>query len=221
MTHRVRIWDLPTRLFHWALLFCVVSLFVTVYRGDIEWHARMGYAVLTLLLFRLIWGFVGGHWSRFRSFLYAPSSVVTYLKGRAPFAHGVGHNPLGAGSVFAMLAVLLAQVATGLFSDDEIAFTGPLNRFIATSKALALTWYHKQVGQWLIVALVALHVAAILYYTFRKKDSLVGPMLVGDKTLEEAAPASRDDWASRGMALVVFGACAGFVWWLVGLGSSS
>ena len=90
-----------------------------------DWHARLGYAVLALLLFRLVWGFVGGRWSRFASFLYAPRSVLAYLRGQPHPDHLVGHNPLGAGSVFAMLAVLLAQVATGLVSDDEIAFTGP------------------------------------------------------------------------------------------------
>lgn len=220
MSHRVRVWDLPTRLFHWALVACVVGLVVTGKVGGaaITWHARLGYAVLALLLFRIVWGLVGGRWSRFASFLYGPSSVIAYIRGKAHPDHLVGHNPLGAGSVFAMLAVLLAQVATGLVSDDEISFTGPLNRFVASAKGLAATWYHKQIGQWLLIGLVVLHVGAVVYYLWKKNDNLVRPMVVGDKELAQPAPASRDDAASRAGAAVVLGVCAGLVTWIVKLG---
>lgn len=218
MASRIRVWDLPTRLFHWALVLCVIGLVATGYKGAMDWHARLGYAVLTLLLFRIVWGVVGGHWSRFATFFYSPGSVVAYLRGNAHPDHLVGHNPLGAGSVFAMLLVLLAQVGTGLVGDDEIAFTGPLNRFVATSKGLAATWYHKQVGQWLLVGLVVLHIAAVAYYVLRKGNNLVRPMLSGDKEVAHEARSSRDDMASRSGALVVLLACAGAVWWLVSLG---
>lgn len=155
MANKIRVWDLPTRVFHWALVACVLGLVVTGKVGGawIDWHARLGYAVLALLLFRLVWGLVGGRWSRFASFIYAPSSVINYLKGRAHPDHLIGHNPLGAGSVFAMLLVLLAQVGSGLVSDDEISFTGPLNRFVSSANGLLATWYHKQVGQWLMIGL--------------------------------------------------------------------
>lgn len=221
MAYRVRVWDLPTRLFHWLLVACVVGLVATGYAGGaaMQWHARLGYAVLTLLLFRITWGFVGGHWSKFRSFLYSPSSVVAYLRGRSHPDHLVGHNPLGAGSVFAMLLVLLAQVATGLVGDDEIAFTGPLNRFVATSKGLAATWYHKQVGQWLVVGLVLLHLAAIAWYVLRKRQTLVRPMVAGDKELAAPAQSSRDDLVSRLAAAGVLAACAALVGWIVSLGN--
>lgn len=221
MPYRVRVWDLPTRVFHWLLVACVVLLVITGYVGGdaMQWHARLGYTVLTLLLFRLAWGFVGGHWSRFRSFLYAPSSVLAYLGGRTHPDHLVGHNPLGAGSVFAMLLLLLAQVGTGLVSDDEIAFTGPLNRFVKNSTALAATWYHKEIGQWLLVALVVLHVAAIVYYLVKKRENLVRAMVVGDKNVPSEAKSSRDDLATRVIALVLVAACAGLVAWLVSLGA--
>lgn len=221
MAYRIRVWDLPTRLFHWLLVACVVLQAVTGYAGGgaTEWHARIGYAVLALLLFRLVWGFVGGHWSRFRSFLYRPRSVLDYLRGRPHPDHLVGHNPLGAGSVLAMLLVLLLQVGTGLVSDDEIAFTGPLNRFVSDSTGLAATWYHRHVGQWLLVALVVLHVAAIAYYRLRKRDDLLKPMVVGDKEVAHAAAASRDDAVSRIAALVVLAAAAAVVTWLVRLGT--
>ena len=216
MASTVRVWDLPTRLFHWGLVACVVGLAVTAYsESGLEWHARLGYTVLALLLFRIVWGFVGGRWSRFASFLYAPSSIVAYLRGRPHPDHLVGHNPLGAGSVFAMLVFLVAQVGTGLVSDDESSFTGPLNRLVSTSQGLAATWYHKRVGQWILLALVVLHVLAVLYYLLRRREDLVGPMIAGDKVVSTQAPPSRDDIASRTVALGVFALCAGFVWWLV------
>ena len=216
MASKVRVWDLPTRLFHWALVVCVVGLAVTAYSETaLDWHVRLGYSVLALLLFRVVWGFIGGRWSRFASFLYSPSSVVAYLRGRPHPDHLVGHNPLGAGSVLAMLAFLLAHVGTGLVSDDESSFQGPLNRFVSSSKALAATWYHKQVGQWVLLALVLLHVAAVLYYVLKKRQALVGAMVVGDKHVAAPVQPSRDDVASRTVALGVFALCAGFVWWLV------
>jgi cytochrome b len=215
---RVRVWDLPTRVFHWALVLCVVGLVATGYKGAMDWHGRIGYAVLALLLFRIVWGLVGGHWSRFATFFYSPASVVAYLRGNSHPDHLVGHNPLGAGSVFAMLLVLLAQVATGLIGDDESAFTGPLNKFVATSKGLAATWYHKRVGQWLLIGLVVLHIGAVLYYLVKKKNNLVRPMLSGDKDIAHATRPSRDDAASRVAALVILLACVGAVWWLVSLG---
>lgn len=220
MAFRVRVWDLPTRLFHWLLAACVVSLVVTAYVGGgaIEWHARLGYAALALIVFRIVWGFVGGHWSRFKTFVYAPSSVLAYLRGNAHPDHLIGHNPLGAASVFAMLLVLLAQVGTGLVSDDEIAFQGPLNRFVSSSKGLAATWYHKQIGQWLVIGLVVLHIAAVLYYLFRKRNNLVRPMVVGDKEVAAPAASSRDDAVSRLGAAAVFGVVAALVTWLVSLG---
>jgi cytochrome b len=219
MAFRVRVWDLPTRLFHWALVGCVVALVITGYMGKMELHGQLGLSVMALLLFRLVWGFVGGEWSRFSRFIYAPASVLAYLRGQPRHPdHLVGHNPLGAGSVFAMLAVLLAQVATGLVGDDEISFTGPLNRFVESSKGLAATWYHKRIGQWLLLALVVLHIGAVLYYLLRKKDNLIGPMVGGDKLVAHAAPESRDTAGTRVLALAVLAVCAAAVAWLVSLG---
>ncbi|MBI2772389.1 MAG: cytochrome b/b6 domain-containing protein [Burkholderiales bacterium] len=223
MANKIRVWDLPTRLFHWALVACIIGLVISGYRGGaaMDWHARIGYAVLTLLLFRIVWGFVGGRWSRFASFIYSPASVLNYLRGKPHPDHLIGHNPLGAGSVFAMLAFLLAQVATGLVGDDEISFTGPLNRFVSSAQGLAATWYHKRIGQWVLAALVVLHIGAILFYLFRKNDNLIRPMLKGDKELADAAASSRDDAASRLAALVVLALCAALVTWLVKLGAAA
>jgi len=217
MATTVRVWDLPTRIFHWTLAACVAGALATAWAPGswIEWHAKLGYAVLALLAFRLLWGVVGGRWSRFASFLYSPASTLAYLRGRRHPDHLVGHNPLGALSVFAMLAVLLVQVGTGLVSDDEIAFTGPLNRYVDGGKALAATWYHKAVGQWLVVALMVLHIGAILFYAVNKRENLVHPMLRGDKAVGPGTPGSADDARTRWLALILFAGCAAAAWWLV------
>ncbi|MGA8513861.1 MAG: cytochrome b/b6 domain-containing protein [Burkholderiaceae bacterium] len=219
--YRTRVWDLPTRLFHWALLACIVGLFITVNIGGdwMQWHFRLGYAVLTLLLFRVVWGFVGGRWSRFASFAYAPSTVLAYFQGRSKPEHSVGHNPIGAGSVFALLGFLLLQVATGLFSDDDASNQGPLTKFVSNARVSLATWYHKEVGSKVLIALIALHIVAVLFYLYRKKENLVQPMLHGDKHLPYRAEPSRDDAASRGVAAVLLALCAGGVWCVVRLGN--
>lgn len=220
MSNAVRVWDLPTRLFHWALVVCIVCSVVSGYVGGnaMVWHARFGYAILALLLFRIVWGFIGGRWSRFASFVYSPKSVTAYLRGNSHPDHLVGHNPIGAGSVFAMLLVLLVQVATGLVGDDEIAFTGPLNRFVESSQGLAATSFHKQIGQWLVIGLVVLHIGAVLFYLWKRRDNLIRPMVSGDKIVSRDVVASRDDFRSRALALVVFAACGAFVVWVASLG---
>lgn len=220
-TTSIRVWDMPTRVFHWLLASCVIGLVVSAKAGWMDWHARLGYAAMALLIFRLVWGFIGGHWSRFAAFTYAPASLAAYLRGSAPLAHRIGHSPLGALSVFALLAVLVAQVATGLISDDEIAFTGPLNRFVASATALAATSYHRQIGQWLVIALGVMHIVAVLFYLWRRREDLISPMLHGDKPIGTAQapglPASRDDARARLLALVVMALSAVVTWAVVTL----
>ena len=220
--HATRVWDLPTRIFHWLLAACVLGSIISAKIGGdaLVWHFRLGYLVFTLLAFRVLWGGVGGRWSRFASFVYAPSTLRRYLRGesRPDEHHDVGHSPLGALSVFGLLAILAAQVGTGLFADDEIASTGPLIKFVSGSTSLLLTQWHKTFGQWLIISLVLLHVAAIAFYWFKKKRNLVLPMWVGDKALPPSVPASHDHAMTRGLAVVLFALCAGGVAWLVSLG---
>jgi cytochrome b len=215
----VRVWDLPTRLFHWALAACVIGSVISAKLGGnaMVWHMRLGYAVLALLLFRLLWGLVGGRWSRFASFLPGPGKLWRYLRGRSrpeDFAE-VGHNPLGALSVLAMLGWLALQVGSGLIADDEIANTGPLVRFVSLDTSLAWTSHHKSWGQWGIYLLVGLHLLALLYYLLVKRRNLLGPMLSGDKRLEAAVPAARDGARTRLLALALLAACAAGVAWLV------
>ena len=220
--HTIRIWDLPTRLFHWLLTLSVVGLVFTGSVGGnwMAWHLWFGYGVLTLLLFRLVWGFVGGQWSRFGSFLYAPSDVLGFLRGRAPLHHQAGHTPLGGLAVFALLGVLLAQVGSGLMSDDEIAFFGPLVRFVSGDTVSAATSYHKNVGKFIVFGLVALHVIAIVFYKLVRKQPLVKAMVVGTKTLPAPVSHARDDATTRSFALLVLLLCGGIVAWLVRVGTA-
>ncbi len=221
--HTVRVWDLPTRLFHWGLVTCVVGLIITGNVGGnaMVWHGRLGYAVLTLLLFRVVWGLVGGRWSRFASFLYGPSTIVAYLRGQGRPEHRVGHNPLGMLSVLALLVILLAQVGSGLFADDEIAFTGPLAGLVSGDWVRQATSYHKNVGKLILIALVALHLGAIAFYKLVKRESLVRPMIVGDKSVPTPVPPSQDNTRSRLLALGLLLLCAAAVYGIVSLGDGA
>ena len=212
-SHLVRVWDLPTRLFHWALVVCIVGLVTTAQIGGnaMEWHFRFGYSVLTLLLFRLLWGFVGGHWSRFSTFLYSPASLLRYLRGHEVDGQPLGHSPLGALSVFAILALLLLQVGTGLFSDDEIAAVGPLSKLASGPVVSQLTHYHKDIGKVIVLILVLLHIGAIAFYRIKRKKDLIRPMLIGDVSSPTPQLASRDDAGSRALAAVILLGSAGAV----------
>lgn len=212
-----RIWDLPVRLFHWLLVALIaVSLITQKIGGNaMEWHFLSGYAVLTLLVFRLLWGVLGSRYARFSSLLYSPAEIAAYLRGAARRYHG--HNPLGSLSVFALLGVVLVQAVTGLFANDDIASEGPLVKFISKEVSDSVTWFHKDVSGNLIYALIGLHIAAIAYYYFRKRQNLVKPMITGDKVVEADAPAADDSWRRRLLALVVLMLSAAAVYAVVNL----
>ena len=212
---KVRIWDLPTRVFHWLLVVCVLGLVVSGQIGGsaMQWHFRLGYGVLALLLFRLLWGFVGGRWSRFVVFVRSPGVVLRYLRGQGTPDMEVGHNPLGALSVLGLLAVGLVQVCTGLFSDDEIFNSGPLAHWVSADWVSLATRVHTEVNKVVLIALVLLHVAAIVYYRVAKRRDLVRPMVTGDKELASALEPARDTSASRLFALCLFVVILSGVWW--------
>lgn len=213
MPKMVRVWDLPTRVFHWALAACFVGMIASAQIGGeaMAWHFRVGYTVLSLLLFRLIWGVLGGHWSRFSSYIFSPTAVLRQLKGQGRPECIIGHSPLGAGSVFAMLGFLLLQVATGLISDDEIATAGPFSKWVASAWVTKATFYHAEIGKLIVIGLVLLHIGAILFYRFKKGENLVRAMILGDKESAVKAPSSRDDASSRTLAAALFLGCAGLV----------
>lgn len=215
--HRVRIWDLPTRVFHLLLALCVAGLIATGELGMMQLHFWLGYAVLTLVLFRLVWGFLGGHWSRFINFVPTPAKLRAYVQ--AVRAHeetrSIGHNPLGALSVLGMLSILLLQVFSGFMSDDEIANTGPWTAFVPANWVELATEYHGEVGKVILILLIAIHVVTVLYYKRVKNDDLITPMITGDKVLQSETQASRDTRTSRLFALGIFSGCAYVVYRLV------
>lgn len=177
----VQVWDLPVRLFHWSLVLAVAAAIVTAKAGGewMVWHGRAGLFIVGLVVFRLAWGLVGSTHARFLNFLPTPQRLRAYLSGQW---HGLGHNPLGALSVLALLGVLAFQGGTGLISNDDIAFTGPLASLVDEGLSIKLTGWHHQVGNALLV-LIGLHVAAILFYRLFKKENLVKPMVTGVKPL--------------------------------------
>jgi cytochrome b len=193
---RVKVWDLPTRLFHWALVALIAGAFITENMDKMEWHGRIGLAILGLLVFRIVWGFVGSTYARFTTFVRGPQSIKAYLKGEWK---GLGHNPLGALSVLAILVTVGAQVATGLLANEDGTFFGPLASLIATDLSDNLTELHEGL-QGVLIALVIAHVAAIAFYKKVKKDNLVTPMIVGWKEADESAVKN----AAQGGGLVAF-----------------
>lgn len=211
----VRVWDLPTRLFHWLLLLCVVISFVTGNIGGnaMRYHMLSGYCILALLIFRLIWGFAGSRTSRFAAFVKGPASVLAYMaavfKENAP--RSLGHNPLGGWSVVAMLADLLVQVGTGLFASDDILTEGPLYGWVSRDTANFLTGIHLA-NRFVLIALIAVHIFAVMFYLFVKRENLIRPMITGVKYWHTAAEPA----AGRNLpAAVIFGLAAIAVYLLV------
>jgi cytochrome b len=222
MSKKIRVWDLPTRLFHWSLLVAVVGCFITakISGNAMLWHARLGYAVLVLLVFRLIWGVIGGYHSRFANFVTGPKAVLAYLSqmNTSKATHTPGHNPMGALSVIALLGSLLFQASSGLFANDDISFEGPLAKFISSSSSSLLTKLHHW-NEKVLIALVVLHLAAILFYTFKKKQPLVPAMISGDLVItpsaqDTAQQASLDTLAHRLLALAIVAALTVFLVWV-------
>ena len=203
----VRVWDLPLRLFHWLLLICVAGALISVQLKAMDWHGRFGLAVLGLLVFRIVWGFIGSTNARFWSFAPSPSTLADYLRGRW---HGLGHNPLGALSVFAILGVLAFQATTGLFADNVIAYTGPLRRAVSGDTSSLLTSWHVRM-EYVVYGLIALHLAAIAFHELVKRERLVKPMITGRKQVEtaRARDARGGGWVALAIAVLI---AIGVVW---------
>lgn len=205
---RQRVWDLPTRLFHWSLGAAIVAGVVTGKIGGdwIEWHGRSGLLILGLVIFRIVWGFIGSPTARFATFVRGPRAIVAYLKGEW---RGIGHNPLGALAVLALLAVTTAQVASGLFANDDIAFQGPLAGLLSKEASDRARGLHTLVFNGLL-GIVCLHLAAIAFYTRVKKQSLLKPMLTGwqdsDPVVAPAVPVVLHHGAGRGAVAFVLAA---------------
>ena len=178
----VRVWDLPVRLTHWSFAFLVPAMWWTAENSEWALHKRFGVTLLGLLVFRILWGFLGTRTARFASFVKGPGAVIAYVSGKADAAADkIGHNPLGALSVIGLIGVMLVQVSTGLFAGDPYdGATGPLNALVKVSTAAALTEWH-QWFYWVILGFVALHLTAIMFYAGVRQNDLLGPMVSGRK----------------------------------------
>lgn len=205
---RIAVWDLPVRIVHWAIALLVGLSWWTAEEDMLDWHYRSGMALLGLVVFRLVWGLIGSSTARFSSFVRGPRTIADYLRGRRGFV--LGHNPLGALSVVALLFMLTLQVGLGLFASDEDGFlTGPLSGLLDEATIEKVTDLHEatfDVLKWLI----ALHAAAILYYLLVRRKNLVGPMITG----RAAAPPGTEPMRRAGARrfLIAAGIAAGIVY---------
>jgi len=215
---RVRVWDLPVRIFHWALvlLFCFSWWSGKEGGNAMQYHLWSGYAMLTLVLFRLAWGFVGSSSARFAAIVRAPRAVMAYLHAlRQRQAPGyLGYNPVGGWSVLLMLSSLALQTGTGLFANDDIATEGPLYKWVskATSDFLSAIHYY---NFYVLLVLAGLHVAAVLYYLSYRSDNLVKPMFTGYKLRPPGHADPPVRFASTSLAVVVLAIAAAAVYLLV------
>ncbi|HZX31054.1 MAG TPA: cytochrome b/b6 domain-containing protein [Rhodocyclaceae bacterium] len=198
----IRVWDLPTRLFHWLLAASIAAAWLTGETGGtwLIWHGRLGFLIVGLVAFRLVWGFVGSTYARFTAFFPTPAKIKAYLAGAW---NGIGHNPLGALSVFGLLALVVFQIATGLCAyNDDIGFEGPFHPLVGAAAGKTATWLHHKAFKVLMI-LAGLHVAAIAFYARVKKDNLLVPMLTGDKAVVQGESARGGGTAAFLVALVI------------------
>ncbi len=210
------VWDLPLRAFHWLFAASILASWATATAGInwMQWHIWLGYWMIGLLSFRILWGFVGPRHARFTSFLGGPRAMWRYAKGLTGWGdpvHTVGHNPLGGVMVIIMLLLVAFQVSTGLFATDDIAYNGPYNPAVSSATAHYLTHLH-HLNFNLIWAAIALHVGAIAYYAFIKKLNLVPAMLTGWKPAEAVPEGEAIKSSELLKALIVMAVCAGIVY---------
>ena len=214
-TH-VRVWDLPIRLFHWSIVLLMGISWFSADQGYMRLHLASGLTLLALLLFRIGWGLVGSTTARFRDFLHPPRRVVGYLKGLAgseKVLHA-GHNPAGGLMVIALIAVLLAQVGTGLFANDGVRFHGPLALLVSEDVSTRLTDIHGLISN-LILLLIWCHVVAVGFYLLVRGDNLVWPMVTGKKPREHVPANSNLAFARTYIALILLAVSAGIAVWVM------
>ncbi len=221
MQEKVLVWDLPTRVFHWAIVACVIGAWASVeLLEDMDWHQRFGLGIIGLVVFRLLWGFLGATTARFASFVRGPGAAFAYIRdwraGQA--AKYTGHNPLGAFSVLALLLLLAVQAGLGLFANDELFFEGPLASLVSSSLSNRLSGLHETMFN-VLLAVIVLHVLAAVVYLLRG-DNLIWPMITGRKRAAQTGePAAGQLRFAGPLAFLVAAALAGAaVWGLLQLG---
>lgn len=217
LAQKVKVWDAPVRLFHWSLVILIGTLWYSAEQGEMDLHVKCAYAVLTLLLFRILWGFVGSPHARFSDFIYGPHRVIAYLQSQGQDGHHyVGHNPAGGWSVMMLLLLVFLQISSGFFATDEVLTEGPWFSWVSSDTASILTRIHK-LGFNILLLFVVLHVGAVLFYFIVKREDLIHPMLHGKKKLpaEVAAQERQHSFAPLWLAAVLLALSAGLVYLLV------
>jgi len=207
----VRVWDVPVRVFHWVLVALIATSWITVEIGGnaMTYHMWAGYATLALLIFRIVWGFVGSTHARFADFCYGPSRTLAYLRGllRLDPPFYAGHNPLGGWSVILLLACVSLQAVTGLFANDDIMIEGPLVKHVSGDTSSLLTTIHR----WnfnVLLGLVCIHVAAAIFYLVVKRENLIRAMFTGRKQVPREAGYAEQRMGSTWVAVMVLAIAA-------------
>ena len=207
---RIAVWDLPTRIVHWLIALLIPALWWTAEEEIFEIHMLLGQTMLALVLFRLLWGVLGGSTARFAGFVRGPRTILAFLGGRVKA--GLGHNPVGALSVVAMLLALSIQVGLGLFANhDDGLYSGPLAHLVGDDASDTLGERHETFF-YVLLGLIGLHLAAILFYLLVKRDNLVAPMITGAR----AAPAGAAPMITAPLwrLLLAIGLAAALTWWI-------
>jgi len=213
---KVKLWDWPVRVTHWLFVLLIPALWWTIENHDLETHKQLGMVMVILLAFRVLWGLVGSSTARFTGFVRGPAAVIRYVRalfGGEAEKPVVGHNPLGGWSVIALLGLLCLQVGFGLIAQDTDGLdSGPLNHLVSYDTAEWAREMH-ELGFNVILALVAIHILAILYYWFVKRDNLVGPMISGRRRLAVGALTPRiAPWWLAPICLFLAWAFGGWIW---------
>jgi cytochrome b len=213
-----RVWDIPVRVFHWFLVALIVVSFTTAQIGGnaMRIHELSGFSILTLVLFRVLWGIFGSTYARFSDFVRHPRQAIEYAKslrrGRSPFY--AGHNPLGGWMIVALLLCLLLQTGTGLFANDDVMIEGPLFDWVSKRTSDILSRIH-EVNFYVLLTLIAVHVAAALYYLWGKRENLILPLFTGSKQVRGAQHVPELHGGPLWLALLLLAVCAGGVYLLV------
>ena len=205
---RIKVWDLPVRLFHWSIVVLIGAAWLTQELNKMDLHVRVGYAILTLLLFRIVWGFIGSDTARFVRFLKSPAAALRHLSHirRREVDREIGHNAAGGWMVLVMLALIGVQAGTGLFANDDANTEGPLMHFVSKDESNWLSKIHS-LNFDLIEIVIALHVLAIVAYAVLKRQDLVRPMVTGTKLMPGDVVAPRlvsPVWAMVTLAVAVW-----------------
>lgn len=206
---KVKVWDVPTRLFHWSLVVGILVSYLTFEFDYMDIHVISGACVLALVIFRLVWGVIGSSTAQFHRFVSSPKAVLNYIRQPEDFKQKPGHSPLAALSVLALLLSLSVQAITGLFVDDEIYITGPLVKFASTETVEWAAFIHAYNSD-VLLALIVVHLVAVFFYLLVKKDNLIGPMVTGWKKISVHIDMDAVVFKSS-ILFVIVALCAAFI----------